>query len=134
MHDESEYAARALKAGAMGYVMKENADDVVIDAIRSVMANRVYLSPEISSKMLLSMSGEGGDGAKPETGVDSLTDREREVFESIGRGLSSKDIAEKLSLSARTVEVHRANIKRKLECENAAQVVREAVRWVEQNR
>ncbi|HMP74448.1 MAG TPA: response regulator transcription factor [Kiritimatiellia bacterium] len=134
MHDEADYAERAIRAGAMGYVMKEHADDVVIEAIRSVLNNRVYLSPEISSRLLLGMSGDDPARTKPETGIESLTERELEVFEGIGRGLSSKDIADQLALSARTVEVHRANIKRKLECENAAQVVRSAVRWVEQNR
>lgn len=132
MHDESAYAERAIRAGAAGYVMKENADDVVVDAIRTVLEGKVYLSPEISSRILLSISGGGPEHDKPETGIGSLTDRELEVFEAIGRGHATKSIAELLNLSARTVEVHRANIKRKLGCESAAQVVREAVRYVEQ--
>ena len=132
MHDESAYAERAIRAGAAGYVMKENADDVVVEAIRTVLEGRVYLSPEISSRILLSIAGGEPGADKPDTGVGSLTDRELEVFAAIGRGQSTRTIAEALNLSARTVEVYRANIKRKLACENAAQVVREAVRYIEQ--
>jgi DNA-binding NarL/FixJ family response regulator len=132
MHDESAYAERALRVGAAGYVMKENADDVVVEAIRTVLEGRVYLSPDISSRILLAMARGDGEADKPTSGVASLTDREQDVFTAIGRGMATRAIAESLGLSARTVEVHRANIKRKLGCDTAAQVVREAVRFVEQ--
>jgi DNA-binding NarL/FixJ family response regulator len=131
MHDEEEYAERALKAGARGYVMKEKADEVVVDAIRLVMQGELYISPEISSRMLKQYLA--GDAAPAETGVDSLTDREREIFRLMGRGLSTKRIAEELALSARTVEVHRAHIKRKMQCEDLAQLLREAIRFAESN-
>jgi len=130
MHDEAEYADRALRSGARGYVMKEDADEVIVQAIRHVLAGEVYVSPAMSSRLISQLSidakGRGGSG-----GVASLTEREREVFECLGAGLSTRKIAEKYGLSERTVEVHRANIKKKLRCEDAAQVLREAVRWVE---
>jgi DNA-binding NarL/FixJ family response regulator len=130
MHDEAEYADRALRAGARGYVMKEDADEVVVEAIRRVLKGEIYVSPVMSSRLIHQLSRE-----KPETdafsGVASLTDRERDVFECLGEGLSTRKIAEKYGLSERTVEVHRANIKKKLRAEDAAQVLREAVRWVE---
>ena len=128
MHDEREYAERALRAGARGYVMKENADEVVVEALHTVLRGEVYASPEVSARMLRQMV----DGGKPaeEGGVDSLTSREAEIFRALGEGLTSRKIAERFTLSERTVEVHRANIKRKLGCEDTAQLLREAVRWL----
>lgn len=127
MHDEAEYADRALRAGARGYVMKEDADDVIVQAIRHVMKGDVYVSPAMSSRLIRQLS----DDQQDTSGVASLTEREKEVFECLGEGLSTRKIAEKYGLSERTVEVHRANIKKKLRCDDAAQVLREAVRWVE---
>ena len=132
MHDEKDYAVKALRAGAAGYVMKEKADDVIVQAIRTIMEGKLYLSPDVSSQLLQQMAE--GEKKQPETGVESLTERELEVFECIGQGLSTRKIAEKLGLSERTVEVHRTHIKKKLGCEDAAQVFREAVKWVEQHR
>jgi len=130
MHDEAEYADRALRSGARGYVMKEDADEVVVQAIRHVLKGEVYVSPVMSNRLIRQMSGESTiqDG---HTGIGSLTDREREVFECLGQGLSTRKIAEKYNLSERTIEVHRANIKKKLQLEDASMVLREAVRWVE---
>jgi len=101
----------------------------VVEALRTVLRGEVYASPEVAARMLRQMS----DGAPPEGegGVASLTDREREIFQALGEGLTSRKIAERFGLSERTVEVHRANIKRKLGCEDTAQLLREAVRWVE---
>jgi len=127
MHDEAEYADRALRAGARGYVMKEDADDVIVQAIRHVMKGDVYVSPAMSSRLIRQLS----DDQQDTSGVASLTEREKEVFECLGEGLSTRKIAEKYGLSERTVEVHRSNIKKKLRCDDAAQVLREAVRWVE---
>ena len=129
MHDESVYAEKALRAGARGYVMKENADEDIVEAIRTVLRGELYISTEVSAQMLREYIGEEAAG---KTGIESLTERELQIFECIGQGLSSRKIADQFSLSTRTVEVHRAHIKRKLQCEDAAQVVREAVRWVEQ--
>lgn len=130
MHDEAEYAERALRSGARGYVMKEDADDVIVQAIRRVLAGEVYVSPAMSSRLITQLSSDPS-GRGEEGSAASLTEREREVFACIGEGLSTRKIAEKFGLSERTVEVHRANIKKKLGCEDAAQVLREAVRWVE---
>lgn len=131
MHDEAEYAERALRAGARGYVMKEDADDVIVQAIRHVLAGEIYVSPAMSSRLITQLSSGDRTAAGDDGGAASLTEREREVFDCLGEGLSTRKIAEKYGLSERTVEVHRANIKKKLGCEDAAQVLREAVRWVE---
>ena len=133
MHDEREYAERALRAGARGYVMKENADEVMIEALNTVQRGEVYASAEVSARMLRQLA-DGTSGAGEAGGVGSLTEREKEVFRALGEGLTSRKIAERYSLSERTVEVHRANIKRKLGCEDTAQLLREAVRWVESGR
>lgn len=130
MHDEMEFAERALRSGARGYVMKENADEVLVDALRTVLRGGIYASPEVSAR-LLRQSSAPDQQARPESGIESLTEREREIFRCVGEGMTSKKIAEKLGLSARTVEVHRASIKRKLGCDDTAQLVREAVKWVE---
>ena len=130
MHDEAEYADRALRAGARGYVMKEDADEVVVQAIRHVLKGEIYVSPVMSNRLIHQMSQDKSD-RDDQVGIASLTEREREVFECLGEGLSTRKIAEKYSLSERTVEVHRANIKKKLRADDAAQVLREAVRWVE---
>lgn len=130
MHDEAEFADRALRAGARGYVMKEDADEVVVQAIRHVLKGEVYVSPAMSNRLIMQLSGENRE-AGAESAVASLTDREQEIFQCLGEGLSTRKIAEKFGLSERTVEVHRANIKKKLRCDDAAQVLREAVKWVE---
>lgn len=130
MHDEEEYAERALQAGASGYVMKEKADEVIVEALRRVRAGEVYLSAEVSSRMLRAFAGHGGG---ERTGVAALSEREREVFLLMGRGWSTKRIAEQFALSTRTVEVHRAHIKRKLQCDDLAQLLREAIRFAEAN-
>ncbi|MCS6770884.1 MAG: response regulator transcription factor [Kiritimatiellae bacterium] len=132
MHDEMEYAERALRAGARGYVMKENADEVLVDALRKVFSGDIYASPDVAAR-LLKQAVAGPGQARPESGIESLTDREREIFRCVGEGMTTRKIAEKFGLSARTVEVHRASIKRKLGCADTAQLVREAVRWVENN-
>lgn len=131
MHDEDEYAERALRAGARGYVMKENADEVIVEAIRTVLGGEVYASPEVSARMLRQFVDGGSDESVEAGGIGSLTERELEIFRCLGEGLTTRKIAEKFGLSGRTVEVHRANIKRKLGCEDTAQLLREAVKWVE---
>ena len=130
MHDEEDYAERALKAGALGYVMKEHADEVVVEALRKVLRGEVYLSPLMNTRMIRQMI-QGESVSEEETGIGSLTDREKEIFLLMGRGLSTKRIAEQLDLSARTVEVHRAHIKRKMQCDDLAQLLREAIRFAE---
>ncbi|MFH0879386.1 MAG: response regulator transcription factor [Lentisphaerota bacterium] len=130
MHDEATYAEKALRAGARGYVMKENADEVLVEALRKVLQGEIYVSARMSSAMLKQYT-QGQEEEDSEHGIESLTEREKEIFEGIGEGLSTRKIAEKFGLSGRTVEVHRAHIKKKLQCEDAAQLFREAVKWVE---
>lgn len=130
MHDETEYAERALRAGARGYVMKENADEVLVEAIRAVLRGEIYVSPAASRRMVQNIA-EGTTEAASAEGIGALTDRERDVFDRMGRGYTTKRIADEFGLSARTVEVHRANIKRKLGAADAASLLREAVRFAE---
>ncbi len=129
MHDESLYAERALRAGARGYVMKETAAENLITAIQRVLGGSIYISETMASRMLEQVSGQRGKTGS--TGVDQLSDRELEVLEMIGRGTPTKLIAEKLSISSRTVEAHRAHIKEKLAITDGAALVRYAVQWVE---
>jgi len=130
MSDENLYAERALRAGAKGYVMKEVGTQGLIQAIRCVHAGGVYLSDTMQSRLL----GRLVDGAPAgETSpVDRLSDRELEVFELIGRGQGTREIAAYLHLSPKTIETHRAHIKEKLDLANAAQLVRRAVRHVQE--
>ncbi|MEX1016495.1 MAG: response regulator transcription factor [Phycisphaeraceae bacterium] len=127
MHDESFYAQRVLKAGAMGYLMKQEGVEHVIDGIRSVRQGRVFLSNRMSQALLSRMTG--GAGKQPAYGVESLTDRELEVLRLIGQGRSTRQIAEQLHLSIKTIETHRENIKQKLRLENASQLMQYAVRF-----
>lgn len=129
MHDESVYAERALRAGARGYVMKEAAADHLVGAIRRVLAGSIYVSETMASRML---EGITSSRSKPTTSlIDRLTDRELEILEMIGKGVATKHIAERLSISARTVEAHRAHIKEKIGITDGAALVRFAVNWVE---
>jgi DNA-binding NarL/FixJ family response regulator len=130
MHDESLYALRALRAGAQGYVMKQEALENVIVAIREVLAGRPYLSHDMSAKLITNFAS-GTNEANP---TDKLSDRELEILELIGKGHDVRDIAKALHISAKTVETHRAHIKEKLNLKNARQVTRFAVQWVEGQR
>jgi len=129
MHDEVVHAERALRAGARGYIMKEAGGENLLAAIRQVLGGEVYVSPRMSARIL-----EGLSGAKPRgssSPIEKLTDREFEVFQLIGQGKSTRDIAAQLHLSPKTVDVHRANIKEKLGLVDATALIRHAVRWVE---
>jgi len=127
MHDESLYALRGLRAGAQGYVMKQEALENVIIAIREVLAGRPYLSHDMSAKLITNFAS-GSNQANP---TDKLSDRELEVLELIGKGRDVREIADALHISAKTVETHRAHIKEKLNLKNARQVTRFAVQWIE---
>jgi DNA-binding NarL/FixJ family response regulator len=129
MHDESVFAERALRAGARGYIMKEAGGENLLTAIRQVLRGEVYVSPRMSARILEGLSGARPRGSK--SPIEKLTDREFEVFQLIGQGKSTRDIAEQLHLSPKTVDVHRANIKEKLELTDATALIRHAVRWVE---
>lgn len=128
-HEESLYAERALRAGAKGYVMKFESSDVLLKAVRKVLNGGIYVSEEISEKLLLSaMTGKSTGLESP---VELLSDRELEVFELIGRGKSSKEIAEQLHLAVKTIETYRSRIKEKLDLKNSTELVFHAVKWVE---
>jgi len=128
MHDESLYAERVLRAGGRGYIMKQEGGKKLMEAIRQVLSGQTYISPKISAKIVDAFSGRRSGNLSP---VETLTDREFEVFQLIGGGLSTKEIADKLRVSAKTVEVHRVNIKQKLNIGTAPELIRFAVRWVE---
>ena len=127
MHDESLYALRGLRAGAQGYVMKQEALENVIIAIREVLAGRPYLSHDMSAKLITNFAS-GSNRGNP---TDKLSDRELEILELIGKGRDVREIANALHISAKTVETHRAHIKEKLNLKNARQVTRFAVQWIE---
>jgi DNA-binding NarL/FixJ family response regulator len=129
MHDESLYAERVLRAGGRGYIMKQEGGRKLMLALRQVLAGKIYVSEKISADILENFSGHhAGTQSSP---VEKLTDREFEVFQHLGQGRGTRDIAEKLHLSVKTVEVHRANIKAKLKLKSAPELIRFAVRWSE---
>jgi DNA-binding NarL/FixJ family response regulator len=128
MHDEPTYAVRSLRAGANGYVTKQEALGSVLIAVRELIDGRTYLSPGMASEVITNVvMSKAAPGANL---TDSLTDRELEILELIGKGQEVKTIARDLHLSPKTVEAHRARIKEKLKLGNARQVARFAVQWV----
>lgn len=127
LHDESLFAQRALNAGAMGYINKQEATSNVIQAIRRVLSGKIYLSKRMTERLLQGFAGGELVGAMPP--IRSLTDRELEVFSLIGRGLSTSRIAEQLHLSVKTVEAHREKIKKKLNLDSGSELMRYAVQW-----
>lgn len=129
MHDESSYAQRALRAGAKGYMTKHEASENVMVAIREVLKGEVYLNPRFMSKLVSRMMTQRDTSAAP---IDLLADRELEVFELIGRGLTTREIGIQLGLGLSTVDTYRTRIKEKLNLENAARLRSEASRWVQQ--
>ncbi len=131
MYEATMFAERSLRAGAMGYVNKEEAVDVVVDAIRTVLAGSIYVDAETNKRLLWNMSGRsgGGDGDP----IGQLSDRELEVFALLGKGQSTRDIASGLKLSVKTIESYRENIKTKLGIKTAAELMKHAVQWVLEN-
>ncbi|MGA2555731.1 MAG: response regulator transcription factor [Verrucomicrobiota bacterium] len=129
MHDEGLYAERVLRAGGRGYIMKQEGGKKIAQAVRQVLDGHIYVSEKMSAKILEIFSGHAA--AVAASPVEKLTDREFEVFQLIGQGLDTKPMAEKLHLSTKTIEVHRANIKAKLSLNSVAELIRYAVRWAE---
>lgn len=128
MHDESLYALRALRAGALGYVMKAEALEHVITALRKVLAQERFVSPRFSERLLFkAIHSEAGDIASP---LERLSDRELEVLQLLGHDHSTREIAAGLNLSIKTIETHRAHIKEKLGFPDASEMVRFAKEWV----
>ena len=132
MHDELLFTERVLRAGGRGYIMKQEGGKKFLEAIRQVLGGRVYVSEKMSAHILENVSRRRAEAsASP---IEHLTDREFEVFQLIGQGKGTRDIAQWLRLSVKTVEVHRANIKRKLKLKTATDLVSHAIRWVETER
>ena len=129
MHDEAFYAERALRAGAMGYVMKQETTDKVIVAIREILEGRPYVSNDLAIQFARKFVG--ARGKENISDSSGLSDRELDVFRLIGLGYETKRIAQDLRISVKTVQAHSANIKDKLRLANANELIREAVRWVE---
>ncbi len=127
---ESLYAERAFRAGAHGYLNKQESNEKMIEAIRTVLAGERFLSPEISRRLINQALGASNETKNP---VERLTDRELEIFRMIGEGLSTRSIAGRLFLSTHTIDTHRENIKRKLDVSTAAQLSRTAVQWLLEN-
>ncbi len=125
MHDESLYAERALKAGARGYVMKQEPQETIMSALRIVARGEVYLSPPMSAKLLRSFSGVKSDSDLAP--LERLTNRELEIFRLIGEGQSVRTIAEKLFLSTKTVEAHKEHIKLKLNLKSSNELLQYAI-------
>jgi DNA-binding NarL/FixJ family response regulator len=128
MHQESIYAERAMRAGAKGYITKQEASKKIITAIRKVLKGQLYLSEPLKEKLLYSLIG----SAEPEANIpliDRLTDRELEVFRMIGHGKATREIAEQLCLSVKTIETYRARIKQKLNLTSGSELMRCAFQW-----
>src|SRR6185437_4646624 len=126
MHDESLYAERALRAGARGYIMKQEAPPIMLAAIRKVLSGQVHVSDKMGATLLQRMVG--GKKTEATMPMDRLTDRELEVFRFIGDGKTVKEIADKLCLSPKTIEAHREHIKEKLNLKTSAELLRFAIR------
>lgn len=129
MHSEMHYAQRALRHGANGYVMKEEATSLLLAALREVLAGKIFVSPKMADRLLRSLSKPSGNGDAQ--GVESLSDRELEIFRLLGLGLGTTQIAAHLHISRKTVETHRARIKEKLGLDTSRDLVVRAANWVE---
>jgi DNA-binding NarL/FixJ family response regulator len=127
MHDETLYAERVLRAGANGYVMKEEGPEKILQAIRQVLGRQTYVSSRMSSRILNSLS----NGKTSSSPISRLTDREFEIFRLIGDGHDSRDIARQLGVSSKTVDTHRSHIKEKLRLASGMELICYAVRWVQ---
>ena len=127
MHDESVYAERALRAGAKGYVTKNEASTAVLKAIRQILKGEIYLNPRFMSRMVSRIIGGSDVATEP---IDRLADRELEVFDLIGRGLTTRQIAAQLGLGITTVDTYKTRIREKLNLENSTRLRFEATRWV----
>ena len=128
MYPDALYAPRALHAGALGYINKDNTTGRIVDAIRHVRDGKVYLSEEMSQKLLVQTIG--GNEPVSSSPIESLSDRELEVFRLIGEGLTTSEIAKRLHLSTHTIDTHRQRIKQKLSLETSGELMRAATRWM----
>ena len=132
IHDESIYAPRALRAGARGFIMKQEATENVLLALRRVLSGEIYLSKRMANKMLQQFVGAPATAQK--FSIDRLSDRELEVFRLIGQGYGTRRIAEELRLSVKTVESYREHIKEKLTLSDASELVQHAIQWLQREK
>jgi DNA-binding NarL/FixJ family response regulator len=128
MHDESLYAERVLRAGAKGYITKQEATKKILLAVRQILAGQIYISEKMASNMVNKMVR--GRAEEQKTPIERLTDRELEVFQLIGSGQGTRRIASELHLGIKTVESYRARIKEKLKLEDGTQLLQQAIQWV----
>jgi DNA-binding NarL/FixJ family response regulator len=126
MQDENLYAERMIRAGAHGYITKQEATRTILDAIRQVMAGKVFLSEELSAEILTRMLGKAKGAGRS---LEALSDRELQVFGLIGEGFGTRQVAEQLGLDVKTVETYRTRIKEKLELKDASELLRQAIAW-----
>ena len=131
MHDETLYAERCVRAGAQGFINKQQAPEQLIKAIQQVLKGKIYLSTEITERMISRTLGTLE--VETQSPIEQLSDRELEVFEQIGRGETTRQIAGQLNLSTKTIETYRENIKHKLNLSNANELTRHAIQWVLEN-
>ncbi|MFP4139531.1 MAG: response regulator transcription factor [Phycisphaerae bacterium] len=127
MRDEGFYAERVLRAGARGYVTKEEGPKKIVEGIRRVLAGDIFLSDQMASKVMSKIVG--GLDKPGDSPMDSLTDRELEVFELIGQGLPTREVAQRLHISPKTVDSHREHIKEKLKLDNSTDLLKHAIEW-----
>jgi DNA-binding NarL/FixJ family response regulator len=132
-HDENLFADRALDAGALGYINKQEATERLIDGIHTVLAGEVYLSQRMTKQLLKGRVGRAKSARPDQSSIALLTDRELQVFRFIGEGLSSQQIADKMFLSRKTIDRYRENIKGKLSLNHSSQLVQRATQWVLEN-
>lgn len=130
MHEELLYAERVLRAGARGYLTKQEATRSILSAIRHVLSGEIYLSPRTASVVLKRLAP--GNKSGPDSIVDALAERELQVFELTGQGFNTRQIAEKLFIDVKTVETYRARIKEKLALKDASELLQLAIRWRQQ--
>jgi DNA-binding NarL/FixJ family response regulator len=131
MHDEAHYAERAVRSGARGYIMKHHAVSEVLAAVRQVLGGELYLSQKLSKRIV--ETAIKADRTRSESPVNSLSDRELEVFKLIGSGMGITEIAKKLKLSSKTVETYQARMKEKLAVKDSAQLFQHALKWIQAN-
>jgi DNA-binding NarL/FixJ family response regulator len=128
MHDESLFAERALRVGAKGYIMKQEAIEKMMEAIRRVLRGELYISEGVSANIVKRFIN--GKAENSQSAIEILSDRELEVFQLIGQGVGTRQIADNLNVSIKTVESYRANIKEKLKLKNATELMKHAIHWV----
>ena len=132
MHDESLYGERALRAGAKGYLTKQEATKKIIDAIRRILRGEIYVSDKLAGSLVRKVAGGNTEGGG--SPVDVLTDRELEVFQLLGQGLTVREVAERLFVSTKTIEAHREHIKQKLNFKTSSELLRFAIQYTLQEK